>query len=205
MNKESLRWAFTFILVTLLLNGCNPRPVTPPPPTPCPWWGCGTRVIFNPTVTSAPTQTPIPPTSTSIPTLLPTATPIPPTDKGGTLTCTYRVSAYDHSTARQYLDTGLDINPGTNLSIEATGTACFGPESDHCNDPNGHPDFDDTDLVGKIEGGEMFHIGSSFQKTVENEAGRLYLGFNDTDYENNSGFFDVTVTIENTRTEICNP
>lgn len=204
-KDEIMRWVLAFVLISLLLAGCNPPPVTQPPLTPCPWWGCGPGQIFGPTTTPTPIPTAIPPTSTSTPTLPSTSTPMPPTDERGILTCTYRVSAYENSTARQYLDTGLDIKQGENLIMEATGTACFGPESGHCNGPNGHPDFDDTDLVGKIDGSEMFHIGSSFQKTVSNEGGRLYLGFSDTDYENNSGFFDVTVTIENTLTKTCNP
>lgn len=170
---------------------------------------CRLGQVINAFNTPTPTATTTPNTVTPTPTLLPTNTPIPPDENSvveGTLTCTYRVSAYDHSTARQYLDTGIILKQGENLAIEATGTACFdGSNKDFCNGPDGHPDFADTDLVGKIGNGEMFHIGASFQKTISNETGKLYLGFNDTDYENNSGYFDVIVIIENTPSRNCNP
>ncbi len=48
-----------------------------------------------------------------------TATSIPPNENSfinGVLTCTYRVSAYDHSIARQYLDTGIVLKKGENLN-----------------------------------------------------------------------------------------
>ena len=139
-----------------------------------------------------------------------TATSIPPDENSfinGVLTCTYRVNGYDHSIARQYLDTGIVLKKGENINIEATGTVCFGgSDKNFCNGPNGHPDFaDNTDLVGKIGNGEMFHIGTSFRKAISNGTGKLYLGFNDTDYENNSGYFDIIVTIENSLSTNCNP
>ena len=58
---------------------------------------------------------------------------------------------------------------------------------------------------GKIENGEMFHIGTNFKRTIGSEIGRLYLGFSDTDYENNSGYFDVTVSVESILIGNCNP
>lgn len=203
MKKKSLLQALAFILVSLLLNGCYRAPVTPPPPTPCPWWGCGTNVNLGPTVTSTSAQTPILPTSTPIPTLPPTATSFLPTEELVALVCTYRVSASENSTARQFLDTGLDIKDGETLIIKAAGTACFDIGPAFCTGPDGNSAFIDTDLVGKLGDGQMFHIGSSFQELVSNEAGKLYLGFHDNDYDNNSGFFDVTVTIENTLADTC--
>lgn len=203
MNKKSLRQLYAFILFTLLLAGCYRSPVTPPPPTPCPWWGCGTSVPMFPTVTPTPFQTPLPPASTPIPTDLPTAAPILPTDEVEPLVCTYRVSASENSTANQFLDSGLVLVPGDTLIIEATGTACFDVGLNLCTGPNGNPDFIDTDLVGKIGDGHMFHIGSSLEMTVNDEVGRLYMAFHDNDFENNSGYFDVTVTVVNSHTKIC--
>jgi hypothetical protein len=203
MSKRSIQQTFAFILFTLLLNGCYRSPVTPPPPTPCPWWGCGTSVPLVPTVTATSLQTPLPPTSAPIPTDLPTVAPILPTDEVKTLVCTFRVGAYENSTANQLLDSGLDLRPGETLTIEATGTACFDVGLNLCSGPNGNPDFIDTDLVGKIGDGHMFHIGSSLEMTVNEDAGRLYLGFHDNDYENNSGYFDVTITVVNTLSTTC--
>lgn len=204
MNENKYpQWGLFLIVITILLSGCGPGQ------------------LFGPTITPTSTQTPIPPTFTPTP-VPPTATPTPtltpttiPTNTStprennvvdGKLTCTYQVRAYDHSTAKEYLKTGIDLAQGVKLIITASGRACFnGSNKEFCNDPNGHPNFDDTDLVGKIENGEMFHIGTSFNKTIDSETGRLYLGFNDTDYENNSGYFDVTVIIENILTGSCNP
>lgn len=207
MNRKLLQQTFAFLFITLLLTGCNQFPVTPPPTPPCPSWGCGTYVPLEPTVTPTHTQTPLSPTYTPIPTDLPTPIPTPspilPTDEVVTLVCTYRVDANENSTAKQFLDTGLDLVPGENLIIEATGTACFDIQLNLCTGPNGNPDFIDTDLIGKIGDGKMFHIGSSLEKTVNDEVGRLSMAFHDNDFENNSGFFDVTITIVNSHTKIC--
>jgi hypothetical protein len=199
-NRRYLRWGYAVVITTLILSGCGPGQ------------------IFGPTITPTPTRTPIPPTSTPTlapptftltPTLSFTDTSIPTVENSvvdGKLVCTYQVSAYDNSTAKEYLETGIDLVQDEKLIIAASGWACFdGPNMDNCNDPNGHPDFDDTDLVGKIGNGEMFHVGTSFQKTISSEIGRLYLGFYDSDYENNSGYFDVTVVVENALSGKCNP
>lgn len=156
-----------------------------------------------PTVTTTPLQTPLSPTSTPIPTDLPTAAPILPTEEVETLVCNYRVSASENSTANQFLDTELDLVPGETLIFEATGTACFDVGLNLCTGPNGDSAFIDTDLVGKISDGQVFHIGSSLEKTVNDEVGRLYLAFHDNDFENNSGYFDVTITIFNSLTKSC--
>jgi len=203
MNKMLLQQAFVFLFIILLLTGCDQSSVTPPPTPPCPSWGCGTYVPLEPTVTPTRTQTPLSPTYTPIPTDLPTATPILPTDKVETLVCTYRIDANENSTAKQFLDTGLDLVPGENFIIEATGTACYDVQLNLCTGPDGNPNFIDTDLVGKIGDGKMFHIGSSLEKTVDDEVGRLFMAFHDNDFENNSGSFDVTITIVNSHTQIC--
>ena len=201
-NKRTLRWGNAMVLMVIILSGCGPGQIFVPTVTPT---STQTPVPPTPTLTS----TPVPPTTTSTPTSTLTNTPIPPTENSvvdGKLTCTYQVYAYDNSTAKEYLETGIDLEQGEKLIVTASGTACFGGTNmDFCNDPNGHPDFEDTDLVGKIEDGEMFHIGTSFQKTIGSETGRLYLGFHDTDYENNSGYFDVTVIVENMLFGNCNP
>ena len=199
-NKKTLRWAFFIIFIPLILSGCGPGQIFGHTITPTP-----TQTPIPPTRTA----TPVPPTSTVSPTIIPTDTPSPPIKNSvvdGKLTCTYQVSAYDNSTAKQYLETGINLTQGEKLIVKASGTACFdGSNMNNCNGPNGHPDFDNTNLVGKIGDGGKFHIGTSFQKIIEGETGRLYLGFNDSDYENNSGYFDVTVIVENMLIGNCNP
>ena len=195
MNRKTW-WLLilVFIMVTPLLNNCGAGKLFEPTVTPA--------RILN---TSTFTPSPVPPTFTLTPIFTPTYTPTPPQPR--TLTCTYRVSAFEHSTARQFVDTRLNMKKGETLIIKATGIACCDKNPTVCcSGPDGHPAFDDTDLVGRIGNGEMFHIGSNFQKEISgNDTGRLYLGYHDTDYENNSGFFDVTVTIENTLTGSCDP
>lgn len=203
MNKKLMQQIVVFLLFTLLLSGCYHPPVTPPPTPPCPAWGCGTYVPPEPTVTSTPVQTLLPPTSTPIPTDLPTPAPTLPATQVEPLVCKYRVNAQENSLAKQFLDTGLDLAAGETLLIKATGTACFDVQLNLCASPDGNPDFFDTDLIGKIGDGYVFHIGSSLEKPVSDEIGRLYLAFHDNDYENNSGFFDVTITIVNSQTRVC--
>lgn len=206
MNKKLLQQIFTFLFLTVLLTGCYHPPITPPPTPPCPEWGCGPYPA-TPTITLTFAQTPLPPTSTAIPTILPTdlptSAPILPTEEVEPLVCNYRVNARDNSLAKQFLDTGLDLVAGETLIIKATGTACFDVQLNLCASPDGNPDFFDTDLIGKIGDGHLFHIGSNLEKTVSDEVGRLYLAFHDNDYENNSGYFDVTVTIQNSQTGVC--
>lgn len=181
-------------ILFILLGACGSAPTVSTP--------------AEPSITPSHTKTLVPPTFTSTPTLRSTDTPLPPTSThapDGKLVCTYRVSAFEHSTAKQYLDTGLNIKQGEHLVITATGIACCDTDPTVCcSGPDGHPAFDDTDLVGRIGNGDMFHIGASFQKEIsENDAGRLYLGYHDADYANNSGFFDVIVVIENTLVGNC--
>jgi len=203
MNKKLIQQTFVFLIIALLLSGCYNHPVTQPPTPPCPEWGCGTFVPFEPTVTSTPVQTPLPPTSTPNPTDLPTTSPILPTEEVEPLVCNYRVSAVENSLAKHFLDTGLDLVAGETLIIKATGTACFDVQLNLCASPDGNPDFFDTDLIGKIGDGHVFHIGSSLEKPVSDEVGRLFMAFHDNDFENNSGYFDVTVTILNHQTTTC--
>jgi len=215
MKPICVRWLVLSLLFACLLNGRRPTLTWTPPPTPCPWYGCEEIPGNRQTSTDQPISLPNVPTpeariNSASPTLEVTSTLIPPTDTvnppvaGNTLTCTYKVDAKEYSTARQYLDTGMMITAGSTLVIKASGTACFDEDHDHCGGPDGHPEFVDTDLVGKIGDGGMFHIGSDFSKTVS-EGGRLYLGYHDNDFLNNSGYFEVKVTFENSPTGSCGP
>ena len=106
----------------------------------------------------------------------------------------YEVSAYDHSTAYAFLNTHISIHPGDRVQIIAGGIACLDPNPQYCYGPDGdHHRL--AILVGKVGGGEMFSIGSNFERTFDSESGYLFLAFMDSDYENNSGFYDVCVTV----------
>ena len=49
-------------------------------------------------------------------------------------------------------------------------------------------------LVGRIDDGETFRVGTSFM-LVPTTSGRLYLTVNDWEYYDNIGEFEVTITI----------
>ena len=105
-------------------------------------------------------------------------------------------------------NTGLFLNEGDQFALTATGIASVSPA--HAANGGSTPDGDGGNvdiglaptarlpgsryaLVGKI-GTELegeFLVGSSFSG-VANDTGFLYLGFNDTHYFDNSGFFTVS-------------
>jgi hypothetical protein len=106
-------------------------------------------------------------------------------------------------------DTGLDLNVGDLLSITTEGLWRISP-SDPWVDANGQIGRDSggfyiSSLLGQISmtGPQMyrhgqppptfFYISTNYSETVS-EAGRLYLGFNDTDYGNNQGFVISHIT-----------
>ncbi len=197
-NKNILRWVLSILVLALLLPGCSPNQIfkaeNPPSATDLP-----NSSTYDQDPEMDPTETP----NSSI---VDSGTTVNVAGSA-TFTCTYQVGAYEHSTANQYLDTGIDLVAGENLSITASGTACFDNTDKYfCSSPDGHPDFVDADLVGKIGDGNLIRIGSNYQATIGSDAGRLYLGFHDNDYENNSGYFEVTVTVENAPSvNNCNP
>ena len=125
-------------------------------------------------------------------------------------TQSFDVLARENSTAFQtndamLLNTGLFFTSGSALTITASGlanglpTQCAdnGPDGTSCfgalMDPNvaNSPYFA---LVGKVDGGSFFKIGSSFSGTAP-DTGNLFLGFLDRDSANNTGFFTAVVTV----------
>ncbi len=48
-------------------------------------------------------------------------------------------------------------------------------------------------LIARVDNGAPFPIGSNSQAIVMPVAGRLYVGVNDDNFGDNSGFFAVTV------------
>ncbi|MBF0205015.1 MAG: hypothetical protein HQK67_12090 [Desulfamplus sp.] len=86
------------------------------------------------------------------------------------------------------------------VNIKASGSACLdGLES--CSDPDGvevRPDFEGCKhgmLVGRIGlDGVKFCVGSDYSSVAQN-AGRIYLAYNDSDYINNSGGYNYNIEL----------
>jgi hypothetical protein len=122
-----------------------------------------------------------------------------------------------------WTDTGIDVSAGSLLGITASGVVRYGYDSVSVTDANGVnsdgvkffstailPKTIVVSLIGKIGGttavgtgtllpegvpgnGPGF-VGTSYSEQAP-ESGRLFLGFNDQYYPDNSGAFSVTVTI----------
>jgi hypothetical protein len=116
-----------------------------------------------------------------------------------------------------WFDTGIDVTSGQFLEINASGTVRLDTTSIAVVNPNGvGPGWDGTQtlagdplptaihlsLIGRIGeialpegalGGGLGFVGSSFSQLTTLD-GRLYLGFNDHYYVDNSGAFSVTIT-----------
>lgn len=106
-------------------------------------------------------------------------------------------------------NTGLFLDVGDSFALTATGIAAPSPAGMAAGGftPDGRGDDASTGpdalapnlpasiyaLVGKIgtDLGDEFLVGSSFSGTA-NDTGILYLGFNDTSYRDNLGFFTVS-------------
>jgi hypothetical protein len=111
--------------------------------------------------------------------------------------------------AQQWTDTGIDISIGDGLLIEAAGAVdpsdsvfppAHGPDGNTSASARffnleGLEQANHAGLIGRIgETGAPFHVGSEFLSTADTE-GRLFLGINDVDVENNDGEFTATVTV----------
>ena len=157
-----------------------------PSPTPTP----------TPAMTPTPTPTPSP-TPASTPTPMPSPTPPP----DNSCTAQVYVDAYNNSSAQSdggWLDTGIELTVGQQISVSASGSACLsGPN--YCCGPDGNSSWG-TDhgcsngaLMGKVGTGDVvagdrFCVGSSYNGTAV-ISGHLFLAFNDTNYSNNTGGF----------------
>jgi hypothetical protein len=104
-----------------------------------------------------------------------------------------------------WTDTGVDFEPAERISIKATGSVQYirggsfvGPEGDSRRDPhrvNILPAAPHAALIGKVgPGGRPFSVGSSLSTTV-GEKGRLFLGLNDAEVDNNSGMLTVSIEV----------
>ncbi|HLO04253.1 MAG TPA: LecA/PA-IL family lectin, partial [Symbiobacteriaceae bacterium] len=107
-----------------------------------------------------------------------------------------------------WYDTGIDVASGSALNISASGLANYG--GGNLVNPNGYnwgvnnwlvPNAYALALVGKIGAGPGFNVGASYS-SVAATGGRLYLAMNDCVgcFYDNSGFWSVSVTTNNTVT-----
>jgi hypothetical protein len=122
----------------------------------------------------------------------------------------------------QGVDTGVDVVIGSQIQFSATGRAVYGYDtacgfsgSMHV-DPDGvryphnsscAPKYDPVAvlptapigaLLGRIDTGPWFFIGSSASHTVTGSSGRLSLLFNDDSglYGDNTGNYQVSITVQ---------
>jgi len=117
----------------------------------------------------------------------------------------------------QWTDTGIDLSIGDTMSIAAGGEISPKTGSIPFNGPDGNTDSfavvynveglkgkhneeglgeaNHASLIGRIgEAGAPFLVGSELLSTAETQ-GRLFLGINDEDVENNAGEFIATITV----------
>ncbi len=108
-------------------------------------------------------------------------------------------SAYSTGLNR-WFDTGIDIVNGSVLSINSNGTWRLGTGPRECN-ANGLSNFPAYNgylygtLMGKIgRNGVVFPIGTEY-KGYANATGRLFLGNNDSNLDDNSGSINVSIRV----------
>lgn len=100
-----------------------------------------------------------------------------------------------------WTDTGIDLEPGDLVILQAAGEIRHSPET--ATGPDGTeglefptnvlPGVDHGALIGRAgEEGKPFRVGTGWIVTAA-ERSRLYLGINDTGVDNNSGAFTVQV------------
>jgi len=107
--------------------------------------------------------------------------------------------------ARQpWTDTGLTVTRGQQVSFRVAGQIQYAPTRRDTTGPEGNassrrPDFPVPGasvgaLIGRIDNGIPFLIGSQTGPIVMPASGRLWVGVNDTNFGDNSGAYSVVVT-----------
>ena len=95
------------------------------------------------------------------------------------------------------------VNAGDRVVFNAIGRIQFGQGAGQTSDPNGNPaerraTYPDPTvpvgaLLGNVGNSAPFAIGMQTQPLVMPASGRLMLGVNDNELNDNSGFYSVTV------------
>jgi hypothetical protein len=104
---------------------------------------------------------------------------------------------------QDWVSTNVTVNSGERLNITASGQVKYGPDRDHQasvagarlqRNPNSPvPNAPLGALIGRIDEGPAFYIGSSRNVTVP-ASGTLYLRVNDDIVNDNSGAFQVRIS-----------
>jgi PA-IL-like protein len=112
------------------------------------------------------------------------------------------------------VNTGLVLRKGDSVTVTAAGTVCYwpGPPATLCVDPDGEPSINTTTtggfvlpgapaigLIARVGTGPWVHVGSG--PTTLSGRGVLVFAVNDNWFPDNSGSFEVTVSVS----EPCKP
>jgi hypothetical protein len=114
------------------------------------------------------------------------------------------------SSRNEWTDTGIDLNAGDAVTIQAAGTIQFSPSPRDIAEPNGAagraatahaplPRAEIGALIGRIGRVSPFFVGALLDRLRAPNGGRLYLGVNDDILQDNTGDFRVTVTVSRGR------
>lgn len=104
----------------------------------------------------------------------------------------------------QWTDTNIDVRAGENVYFEASGEIRWGPnrragppgEPGSPNNPaRPMPNRPGASLIGRIgDSTEYFFIGNDREAIRARNSGRLFLGINDDNLQDNTGYFTVIVS-----------
>jgi hypothetical protein len=103
----------------------------------------------------------------------------------------------------QWSDTGLDVAAGQNVYFEAVGEIRWGPNrratpAGEANSPNNParpmPNRPGAALIGRVgDSQDYFFIGNGSGAIRMRNSGRLFLGINDDNVQDNTGYFRVII------------
>jgi hypothetical protein len=101
-------------------------------------------------------------------------------------------------------DTGITLKSGDMVTFRTTGQVNFGETAGQTAGPDGNPAAHSSNypisglpagaLIGKVGNRAPFGIGSNAAPIRMPARGRLFLGVNDNEINDNSGYFSVVVT-----------
>ncbi len=107
--------------------------------------------------------------------------------------------------SRPWTDTGLTVRAGQMVSFQVSGQIQYARQASATAGPEGHSSFNGRHgrypvpgapvgaLIGRIGNGAAFVIGNAGQMAMP-ASGRLQLGINDDQFNDNSGSFNVVIT-----------
>ncbi len=117
------------------------------------------------------------------------------------------------------LDTGIAVQIGDQLTIDVAiddlWSAGTGPRTSNADGLNGIAPFGGNDfglyngfyygaLIGRIDAGAYFLVGTSFDQII-NEAGTLFLAYNDSNAPDNSGFVTASIDVNPDQVDVPEP